>query len=217
MKTLDYLHLEAGAAGKVVVSLQQLLADFQVHYMNLRGFHWNIKGRGFFVLHAKFEELYDDAAEKVDQIAERILQLGGVPSNKFSEYLKVAKIAGVDHVSCGGEALEHILDTYGYLIGEERKALSVASQAGDEVTVSTLTDYLAEQEKWSGCSPHTLPASLPAPGNSFRIDEINNGTGNSDFPSRCFWKASAVRSGSNGGGYFQVFIIRIRRFCGRAS
>ena len=59
MKTLDYLHLEAGAAGKVVVSLQQLLADFQVHYMNLRGFHWNIKGHGFFVLHAKFEELYD--------------------------------------------------------------------------------------------------------------------------------------------------------------
>ena len=147
MKTLDYLHLEAGAAGKVVVSLQQLLDDFQVHYMNLRGFHWNIKGHGFFVLHAKFEELYDDAAEKVDQIAERILQLGGVPSNKFSEYLKVAKIAEVDHVSCGGEALEHILDTYGYLIGEERKALSVASQAGDEVTVSMLTDYLAEQEK----------------------------------------------------------------------
>ena len=99
------------------------------------------------MLHAKFEELYDDAAEKVDQIAERILQLGGVPSNKFSEYLKVAKIAEVDHVSCGGEALEHILDTYGYLIGEERKALSVASQAGDEVTVSMLTDYLAEQEK----------------------------------------------------------------------
>ena len=96
MKTLDYLHLEAGAAGKVVVSLQQLLADFQVHYMNLRGFHWNIKGHGFFVLHTKFEELYDDAAEKVDQIAERILQLGGVPSNKFSEYLKVAKIAEVE-------------------------------------------------------------------------------------------------------------------------
>ena len=102
MKTLDYLHLDENAAGKLVQSLQQLLADFQVHYMNLRGFHWNIKGHGFFVLHTKFEELYDDAAEKVDQIAERILQLGGVPSNKFSEYLKVAKIAEVDHVSCGG-------------------------------------------------------------------------------------------------------------------
>ena len=84
MKTLDYLHLDENAAGKLVQSLQQLLADFQVHYMNLRGFHWNIQGHGFFVLHSKFEEMYDDTAEKVDQIAERILMLGGVPSNKFS-------------------------------------------------------------------------------------------------------------------------------------
>lgn len=82
MKTLDYLHLDESAAGKLVRSLQQLLADFQVHYMNLRGFHWNIQGHGFFVLHSKFEEMYDDTAEKVDQIAERILMLGGVPSNQ---------------------------------------------------------------------------------------------------------------------------------------
>lgn len=52
MKTLDYLHLDENAAGKLVRSLQQLLADFQVHYMNLRGFHWNIQGHGFFVLHS---------------------------------------------------------------------------------------------------------------------------------------------------------------------
>ena len=75
MKTLDYLHLDENAAGKLVQSLQQLLADFQVHYMNLRGFHWNIQGHGFFVLHSKFEEMYDDMAEKIDQIAERILML----------------------------------------------------------------------------------------------------------------------------------------------
>ena len=44
MKTLDYIHLDAVAAGKVVEALQQLLADYQVFYTNLRGFHWNIKG-----------------------------------------------------------------------------------------------------------------------------------------------------------------------------
>lgn len=90
MKTLDYIHLDAVAAGKVVEALQQLLADYQVFYTNLRGFHWNIKGHGFFVLHSKFEDMYNDAAEKVDELAERILMLGGVPVNKFSEYLKVA-------------------------------------------------------------------------------------------------------------------------------
>ena len=147
MKTLDYLHLDESAAGKLVQSLQQLLADFQVHYMNLRGFHWNIQGHGFFVLHSKFEEMYDDTAEKVDQIAERILMLGGVPSNKFSEYLKVARVKEVSGVSCGDEALKNILDTYGHLIDEERKLLSLASGAGDEATVALMSDYLKEQEK----------------------------------------------------------------------
>ena len=147
MKTLDYLHLDASAANKVVESLQQLLADYQVFYTNLRGFHWNIKGHGFFVLHSKFEDMYNDAAEKVDELAERILMLGGVPVNKFSEYLKVAKVKEVSGVSCGDEALENILSTYGQFIAEERKLLSHVSEAGDEATVALMSDYLKEQEK----------------------------------------------------------------------
>ena len=78
MKTLDYIHLDAVAAGKVVEALQQLLADYQVFYTNLRGFHWNIKGHGFFVLHSKFEDMYNDAAEKVDELAESCQSKGGV-------------------------------------------------------------------------------------------------------------------------------------------
>jgi len=147
MKTLDYLGLEASGAGKVVSALQQLLADYQIYYTNLRGFHWNIKGKSFFVLHSKFEEMYDDTAEKVDEIAERILMLGGTPANTFTDYLKVAKIKEVSGVSCGCEALKNILETLGYLVAEERKALSLASEIGDESTVSLLSDYLKEQEK----------------------------------------------------------------------
>ena len=46
MKTLDYLHLNEKKVADVVSALHQLLADFQVHYTNLRGFHWDIKGHG---------------------------------------------------------------------------------------------------------------------------------------------------------------------------
>jgi len=147
MKTLDYIGLDATATEKTVASLQQLLADFQVYYTNLRGFHWNIKGKAFFTLHAKFEEMYDDAAEKVDEIAERILMLGGTPANKFSDYLKVAKIKEVANVSCGKEAVEIILDSTKTLIASERAILAQAGEAGDESTVSQMNDYLAEQEK----------------------------------------------------------------------
>lgn len=154
MKTLDYIKLDSSSAANVAASLQQLLADYQVFYANLRGFHWNIKGHGFFVLHSKFEELYNNAAEKVDELAERILMLGGVPKNKYSDYLKTANIKEVDNVSCGDEALKNILETYSFFIGEERKILSIASQAGDEATVAIMSDYLKEQEKlvWMLCA-----------------------------------------------------------------
>ena len=104
-------------------------------------------GHGFFVLHGKFEDMYNYVANKVDEIAERMLMLGGQPDNRFSEYLKVAKLQEVANVSCGSEALDHVLNTYGYFIAEERKLMAVAQEAGDDVTAAMLSDYLREQEK----------------------------------------------------------------------
>lgn len=147
MKTLDFLHVNESKAAAVVTGLNQLLADFQVYYTNLRGFHWEIKGHGFFVLHSKFEELYDDAAEKVDELAERILMLGGTPENRFSEYLKKAHIQEISGVACGSDAVDNILETYRHLIREERKLIDVANDANDVVTADLLTGYLKEQEK----------------------------------------------------------------------
>lgn len=60
--------------------------------------------------------------KKVDEIAERILMLGGTPANKFSDYLKVANVNEVDKVSNGDEALNNILQSISYLIGEERRS-----------------------------------------------------------------------------------------------
>ncbi|MBO5250407.1 MAG: DNA starvation/stationary phase protection protein [Bacteroidaceae bacterium] len=147
MKTLDYLNLNETKVANVVTALQQLLADFQIHYTNLRGFHWEIKGRGFFVLHEKFESMYDDAASKIDEIAERILTLGGTPENKFSGYLKVARISEVSGISSSHDAVANVLATYKHLIVEERKLIDLANEANDVVTADMLTGYLKEQEK----------------------------------------------------------------------
>ena len=80
--------------------------------------------------------------------------LGGVPKNKFSDYLKVSNVQEVEGVSCGDEALKNILETYSHFIAEERKLLAIASQAGDEATVALMSDYLKEQEKmvWMLCA-----------------------------------------------------------------
>ena len=56
MKTLDYLNLNENSVANVVAALQNLLADFQVYYTNLRGFHWEIKGRGIWRCRTNFRK-----------------------------------------------------------------------------------------------------------------------------------------------------------------
>jgi starvation-inducible DNA-binding protein len=147
MKTLNYTKLNGAAAAQTVKSLQQLLADFQVFYTNLRGFHWNVKGKNFFQLHARFEEMYDNTSEKVDEIAERILMLDGVPAHNFSAYLSTNKVKETGVVSDGDAALKNVLETLSLLMESEKAVLAAAAEAGDEVTVAMMSDYLKEQEK----------------------------------------------------------------------
>ena len=147
MKTLDYIQLDEKKVKNVINGLQQLLSDFQIYYTNLRSFHWNIKGHSFFVLHSKFEEMYNDAAETVDELAERILMLGGIPNHRYSDYLKISRIKESKYIDNADKALTNIEETFRHFISEERKLLSVASEASDEVTVSMLSDLLKKQEK----------------------------------------------------------------------
>ncbi|HPJ55577.1 MAG TPA: Dps family protein [Bacteroidales bacterium] len=147
MKTLDYIKLDKQGIVPVVDELHKLLADIQVFYTNLRGFHWNVKGKQFFMLHEKFEEIYDDMNEKADEVAERILMLGHVPANNYSDYLKMSEIKEVSGVSDGKEIVKRILDSFTSLMTRERKVLYLAGKAEDEVTVAIMSDYLKEQEK----------------------------------------------------------------------
>ena len=145
MKTLNVTGLNHSE--KVVNALAQLLADFQVHYTNLRNLHWNVKGHGFFILHEKYEELYNDVATKIDEIAERMLQLDATPEHRFSKYLEVAQVKELEVVACGPAGMEYVLDTLKLFIAEERQLLQLASDNNDEVTVAMMSDYLKEQEK----------------------------------------------------------------------
>ncbi len=147
MKTLDYLGLDEKKVKNVVDELGLLLANFQVFYTNLRGLHWNVKGKGFFNLHAKYEELYNDAAEKVDEVAERILQLGSTPENRFSEYLKIATLKENGFQPLGHEGMNQVLEALKVLIAQERKVVALASEADDDVTVALMDDFLTGQEK----------------------------------------------------------------------
>ncbi|MBT8257723.1 MAG: DNA starvation/stationary phase protection protein [Bacteroidia bacterium] len=127
--------------------LNVLLANFQVYYQNLRGIHWNIKGKRFFDLHTKFEQLYDDANIKVDEIAERILTLGEVPLHTFEDYSEMASVPVGKNISQDENAVQLIVDSLSELLKIERIILNASDIAKDEGTNSMMSDLITEQEK----------------------------------------------------------------------
>jgi len=141
------LGLQKGKVEELVVNLNELLANFQVYYQNLRGLHWNIKGKSFFELHVKFEELYTDSQEKVDLIAERILTLEGTPLHTFDDYLSLVSITIGNNISQDREAVQLVVESLNRLIEIERVILSKSGKADDEGTNSLMSDFVAEQEK----------------------------------------------------------------------
>jgi starvation-inducible DNA-binding protein len=145
MKNL--IGIDKEKASELSKMLNQLLADYQLFYQNLRGLHWNIKGKEFFELHVKFEEYYDDAVIKVDEIAERILTLDGKPLHTFSDYLKKTNIKEAKSITNGRKGVELVVNNFATLILQERAILNYAGDATDEGTVSLMSDYISETEK----------------------------------------------------------------------
>ncbi|MEN3801635.1 Dps family protein [Aeromonas veronii] len=139
--------LDTAQSQALAAELNKLLASYQILYMNVRGFHWNIRGNQFFELHLKFEEIYNDLLLKVDALAERILTLDGVPMHSFSDYLKVSAIPEQKGLHDGRACVDSLLDSFRELLVAQRRILGQAAEAGDEGTASILSDYVQQQEK----------------------------------------------------------------------
>ncbi len=144
---ISNLGLDTSKTKEINLKLNDLLASFQTYYQNLRGIHWNIKGRRFFELHMKFEELYTDATIKIDEIAERILTLGGQPLHTFEDYLNTSKVVVGKNVTNDEKSVQLIITSLSSLLQLERTILRLSGDAQDEGTNSLMSDFIAEQEK----------------------------------------------------------------------
>ncbi|EPC02870.1 hypothetical protein L861_23960 [Litchfieldella anticariensis FP35 = DSM 16096] len=147
MSDTNAIGLHEASASQLAEQLNALLANYQIFYMNVRGYHWNVKGPNFFELHAKFEEFYTDLLTKIDEVAERILTLGHKPVHAYSDYVELASIREDKNVHDGEACVRGVIKGYQALIELQREILSLASDADDEGTAAQASDYIREQEK----------------------------------------------------------------------
>lgn len=146
MSTKNFIGIESDAVLPIIDELNGLLANHQVYYTNLRGLHWDIQGDKFYELHELYETYYDNEASAIDEVAERIVMLGGHPENRFSEYLKVSDVKEISNVSNWEAGLNHILASLKTLLEKYRSILKLACAANDSGTVSLVSKHIKDIE-----------------------------------------------------------------------
>lgn len=127
--------------------LNKQLANWIVTEMKLRNFHWHVKGPHFFTLHAKFEELYGEAAEHIDVLAERLRALGDNAVTSLGEALKLATVQEDTDSRTAEEMVETVVHDFALMIDELQTALSFTESIGDEVTHDLLLEIQTGLEK----------------------------------------------------------------------
>jgi len=143
----NQIGLEKADMSEVITKLNALLSSYHMFYINVRGYHWNVKGEHFFSLHPKFEELYNALQLQIDEIAERILTLGGTPLHAYSDFAQHTSIKEDKNVHQGNACVKGVVSGLQTLIEEQRAVSSLAADADDQGSADLVDAYVQEQEK----------------------------------------------------------------------
>lgn len=131
----------------VVETLNKQIANWGVLYVKIHNYHWFVKGKLFFTLHEKFEELYNEADKRFDELAERVLAIKGKPIATMREMLAEASVKEASGDESADQMVKAIVKDFQTMIGEMRGAIDIAEQAGDYTSADMLTGVQNSLEK----------------------------------------------------------------------
>jgi len=127
--------------------LNKQVANLNVLFVKLHHFHWYVKGPHFFALHEKFEQLYSEVAEHMDEVAERLLTIGGKPCSTMKQHLQDTSL----EEATGGENEQQMVQTthddLSMITQELAQGMEVAESMNDQATSDILLAIKSSFEK----------------------------------------------------------------------
>ncbi|QAY67106.1 Dps family protein [Paenibacillus protaetiae] len=127
--------------------LNRQIASWSVLYVKLHNYHWYVKGTQFFTLHEKFQQLYEEAALHVDELAERLLALRGKPLASMKAYMETSAIREAAGDENATQMVDTLIGDFSILIEELKAGMEAAQNAGDETTADMLLAIHTTLEK----------------------------------------------------------------------
>ncbi|WP_244093919.1 Dps family protein [Jeotgalibacillus sp. R-1-5s-1] len=131
----------------LVKNVNKQIASWTVLYTKLHNFHWYVKGHQFFTLHEKFEELYNEAALHIDELAERLLALKGEPVATLKESLELSLVEEAKGNETADQMVESLYDDFETLMNDLKTGMELAQKDDDEMTSDMLLSIHQSLEK----------------------------------------------------------------------
>lgn len=128
-------------------ALSKLLADSYFLYLKTQNSHWNVTGPEFYSLHIMLEKHYEEMAEAIDEIAERIRALGFFVEGTFEAFGKLTTIKEDHRVLAKYEMLEQLIKSHELVMRDARNLAQLAEKHNDPGTVDMMGRRLLFHEK----------------------------------------------------------------------
>lgn len=135
------------ARAEITEELKNFLADSYALYLKTQNFHWNVTGPEFFSLHKLFETHYEDLAEGIDELAERIRSLDVYVEGSFSAFKRRSKIPEVQQLAPAKKMLEELSEGHDWMGRSGRSLITLSQELHDEVTADLIIKRMAFHEK----------------------------------------------------------------------
>jgi len=132
---------------KVVAGLSQVLAESYVLSLKTQNFHWNVRGPMFQPLHSVFEEQYEELAEAIDEIAERIRAIGFPAPGTFSEFQNLSSVKKASGKPNALEMVKELLNGHETISKSANKVAAIAQVHGDERTADLMIQRIQAHDK----------------------------------------------------------------------
>lgn len=129
----------------ILNDLNTFLCNLNVFYRKLQNYHWNIKGKDFFVIHEKLEEYYNEINMQIDEIAEHILSVDGQPLGTLKDYIENTKITEAKNEKIEATVIfKELKKDFALLLSE---AISIKKHADEknEYKTSAMMDEFIEK------------------------------------------------------------------------
>ncbi|CAM4288870.1 DNA starvation/stationary phase protection protein [Erysipelothrix inopinata] len=120
--------------------MNTFLADQLVLSMKIHNIHWFMKGQGFFPIHEKMDDYYDEAQERIDAVAERLLTIGAKPIGNLKEVTERSSIEelGNDYITAVDGFKKLIVD-FEHMNQLALHIVKLAEELGDPGTADYFT------------------------------------------------------------------------------